>query len=438
MGYKTFFLTGTDENAIKNAKKAKELGMTAQELVDKNAQRFFNLKTLLNLSFDNFIRTTSTQHIKGAQKFWELCKKDIYKKKYSGLYCVGCESFYKDGEFENNVCPYHNKPLEKVEEENYFFALSRYQNKLLEIYEKGEIKIVPEFRKKEVVKFIEKGLEDFSISRPKERTYNWGIDVPGDPSQKIYVWFDALVNYLTGLSFSEDSKTYQEFWLENNNKIHIIGKDIIKFHLIYWPAMLLSAGLPLPNKVFVHGFLTLNKKKMSKTLGNVVYPEELVEKYGIGATRYYFLREVVSWDDGDFSYERMNDIYSSELSNELGNLISRVTNLAQKDRIKTHFPEVPFKDLMPKEFYQHVESFELHLALELIREKIKKLNKMMDKEAPWRKKPEERKDFLEEMLFELYKIGKALQPFMPETGKTIEQSCLDQIKKVKPLFPRLK
>ena len=438
LGYKTFFLTGTDENAIKNAQKAKELGISTQQLVDKNSLNFYRLKNLLNLSFDNFIRTTSAEHKKGAQKFWLLCKKDIYKKTYKGLYCTGCESFYKNGEFKDNYCPYHNQPLEKVEEENYFFALSKYQKKLIEIYEKNKIKIVPEFRKKEILQFIKKGLEDFSISRPKERTYGWGIDVPEDPSQKIYVWFDALVNYLTGLSFSKNSQNFQDFWLENNNKIHIIGKDIIKFHLIYWPAMLMSAKLPLPNKIFIHGFLTLNKKKISKSLGNVVHPEELVKKYGTDATRYYFLREIIAWDDGDFSFQRMEEIYNSELSNELGNLLSRITSLAQKDNLVTNFKKPSWKKLMPQKFHEYVENFQLHLAMEQIRKTIQALNKRVDIEAPWKKPPEKRKGFLKKILFELYKLGLVLQPFLPETGKTIEKSCIGKIKKIKPLFPKLK
>lgn len=437
-GYKVFFLTGTDENAMKNAQKAKELGITPQELVDKNSEKFYELKKLLNLSFDNFIRTTSEEHKKGAQKFWNLCKKDIYKQYYQGLYCVGCESFYKEGEFKDNICPYHNKPLEKVEEENYFFALSRYQDKLLEIYENNKIKVIPEFRKEEVINFIKKGLEDFSISRPTERTQGWGIDVPGDPTQKIYVWFDALVNYLTGISFSENSKTFKEFWLDNENKIHIIGKDITKFHLVYWPAMLLSAGLPLLNKIFVHGHITVNKKKMSKSLGNVVSPYELVNKYGVDATRYYLLREIVSWSDGDFSYNRMKEIYSSELANELGNLVMRITNLAEKDTL--YLPPKPkkFDQLADKDFYNLIENFQLHLALEKIRKKIQNLNKKTDEYAPWNKTKEQRKNFLENMLEELNKIGRLLKPFLPKTGEKIIKATTGKIKKIKPLFPKIK
>ncbi len=438
LGYKVFFLTGTDENAMKNAQKAKELGVSPKELVDKNSKKFYELKDLLNLSFDNFIRTTSKTHKKGAQKFWKLCIKDIYKKKYKGFYCVGCESFYKEGEFENNICPYHNKPLEIVEEENYFFRLSKYQDKLLEIYEKDKIKVVPEFRKREIINFIKNGLEDFSISRPKERTLGWGIDVPDDPSQKIYVWFDALINYLTGLSFSENSQTYKEFWLKNKNKIHVIGKDIIKFHLIYWPAMLLSANLPLPNKIFIHGHLTLNKKKMSKSLGNIISPKDLVEKYGTDATRYYFLREIVSWSDGDFSFSRMREIYSSELANEIGNLISRITTLAAKDNIEIKHKDIPFNKLASKEFYQNVENFNFHIALEELRKRFQKLNKKIDEFEPWKKEKAKRKDFLEEMLFEIYNLGRLLKPFMPETAQKIIKFSSGKIKKIEPLFPKLK
>ncbi len=438
LGYKVFFLTGTDENAIKNAQKAEELGITVQQLVDEKSKDFYALKDLLNLDFDYFIRTTSQIHKQGAQKFWQLCKKDIYKKTYEGLYCIGCESFYKDSEFEGNICPYHEKPLEKVKEENYFFALSKYQDKLIKIYEQNKIKIIPEFRKDEVLNFIKQGLEDFSISRPAQRTRGWGIDVPADPSQKIYVWFDALVNYLTGISFSKNSQTFKEFWLENNNKIHIIGKDIIKFHLIYWPAMLLSAGLPLPNKIFIHGFLTLNKKKISKTLGNIISPREVVQLYGKDATRYYFLREIPSYGDGDFSHQRMKEIYNSELANELGNLILRITTLAAKDNIFCQEDTTPFEKIMPKQFYKYMENFQIHLAVELINKQIKTLNKEVDQFEPWNKTTQERKDFLIKTLQKLNRLGKILKVFMPDAGEKIINHTAGKIEKAKPLFPKLK
>ncbi|GIW63031.1 MAG: methionine--tRNA ligase [Patescibacteria group bacterium] len=438
LSVKTFFLTGTDENAIKNAQKAQELGLDVKKMVDDYAKQFYDLKSVLNLSFDFFIRTSSPDHHLSAQKFWLLCQKDIYKKKYVGLYCSGCESFYKDGEFKDNICPNHKKPLETIEEENYFFALSRYQKQLFDIISKDKIQIEPQYRKTEILNFINQGLEDFSISRPADRAYNWGIDVPGDSSQKIYVWFDALINYVSGLGFGTESENFKTFWLDNNNKIHFIGKDIIKFHLIYWPAMLLSARLPLPNKVFVHGFLTVNRQKISKTLGNVISPYDLVYKYGTDAVRYYFLREIPTAEDGDFSWQRFNEIYKSELSNELGNLVVRVTTLAEKDSLEVEFSDKEYDfSLNGKDLSELVENFNYHQAMAEINAYIKELNKKIDTFQPWKKSSGERQKFLIDMLSHLHKLGFVLRPFLPDTAGKILKSVSGKISKAQALFPSI-
>ncbi|GIW63693.1 MAG: methionine--tRNA ligase [Patescibacteria group bacterium] len=437
LGFNTFFLTGTDENAIKNAQKANELGIDIKQMIDDYAQQFYRLKSVLNLSFDNFIRTSSKQHHLASQKFWQLCQADIYKKKYAGLYCSGCEAFYKDGELADNICPDHKKQLEVIEEENYFFALSKYQKQLFEIISQDKIKIIPEYRKKEVLNFIAKGLEDFSISRPAERTYNWGIDVPGDPTQKIYVWFDALINYISGLGFHSDSKQYQTFWLNNNNKTHFIGKDIIKFHLIYWPAMLLSAGLPLPNKVFVHGFLTINHQKISKTLGNVVSPYDLVDKYGVDAVRYYFLREIPTADDGDFSFQRFEEIYKSELVNELGNLVVRLTAMAGKDNLAVEQTQKPDFVLNDVDLGSLIENYNYFQALAEINRFVKKLNKTIDDFKPWTKTSDQRRSFLIARMSDLFKLGYILSPFLPETADIVIKSVSGRIKKAPVLFPNI-
>lgn len=433
LGYDTFFLTGSDENAQKNVESAEKEGVSTQELVDKNSEAFKGLKETLNLSFDSFIRTSSEKHKKGAEKFWELCKKDIYKKSYDGLYCVGCETFYKDGEFPDNICPNHNRKLEIVVEENYFFALSHYQKQVEEVITSGKINIFPEYRKLEVLNFIKKGLEDFSISRPTARVKGWGVPVPGDDSQRMYVWFDALTNYITALDFDTNGELFQKYWMENDKKLWIGGKDIIKFHSIYWIAMLLSANLPLPTHQYVHGFITVDGQKMSKTIGNVVDPQELVNKYGLDPVRFYFLREIPSLDDGDFSFHRMDQLYNSDLANELGNLISRITTIAAKDGIVIE--EQNTFDMQKLE--KCWAKFAFGAFLEDIWEKVKEMNKSVNEHEPWKKTPNERKDFIVKCLQELYIVGKLLEPCMPETSSKITEACSGEIKKISPLFPRL-
>ena len=326
------FLTGTDENALKNVQAAEEAGHPVKEFVAGNAELFQKLLTTLNISNDDFIRTSAEdRHIKGAQKFWAACKpEDIYKKKYRGLYCVGCEEFKLEKDLVNGECPEHpGKKLEEVEEENYFFKLSNYQDKLLEIIKSGEIAIIPDGRRNETLAFIESGLEDFSISRSRERAKNWGVEVPGDLSQVMYVWFDALSNYITALGYADDSEMFEEYW-QKGETLHVIGKGINRFHAIYWPAMLLSAGVALPKKIFIHGYVTANGQKMSKSIGNVIDPFEVVEKYGIDPVRYYLLREIPSTEDGDFSYEKFEERYNGELANGIGNLVARVATLGER------------------------------------------------------------------------------------------------------------
>lgn len=433
----TYFLWGTDENAIKNVESAQKKGVTTQELVDLNTQKFQSLKTLLNLSYDDFIRTSSDKHKRGAQKFWNLCKKDIYKKKYRGLYCTGCEAFYKEGELENNLCPIHNQKLEVVEEENYFFSLSKYQKQLEKLITTDKLKIFPDFRKKEVLNFIKKGLEDISISRPKERTKGWGVEVPEDPSQIMYVWFDALTNYITALDFEHESNLFKKYWTENPNRYHVVGKDIVKFHSIYWPAMLLSAGLPPPTKIFVHGFINVEGKKMSKTLGNIIDPFKLVEKYGVDAVRYYLLKEIPTVDDGDYSDSRMQEIYDSDLANELGNLVSRVTQLAE--RISLTYSDQTFefpKDAERGGFTSYIENYQLNLAIEELWKSVKGLNTKINEDQPWKISGTSLDGLLKTYLKGIRNIAFALSPFLPETSKKIVASTQGRIKKAAPLFPK--
>ena len=429
-----FFLTGSDENSLKNVQTAEEQNISTKELVDKNAKKFEDLKEILNLTFDDFIKTTEKRHIEGAQKLWLSCKKeDIYKKKYKGLYCVGCESFYTKKDLVDGKCPEHNTKPEIVEEENYFFKLSKYQDFLKDLISKDKIKITPKTRKNEVLAFIERGLEDFSISRSKKRAHNWGIPVPNDPEQIIYVWFDALANYITALDWQNNGPLFKKHWPAD---IHFIGKGISRFHAIYWPAMLESAGLSLPKEIFIHGYITINGKKISKSLGNVVDPKKLTEEYGVDAVRYYLLREIPAYSDGDFSIQRFKEVYNADLANGLGNLIARVAKLCERSSFE-------FKDSkteLSEEYKKDLNSFKFDSVIKSIWEEIRSLDRYLDKKAPWKIKEEkELKTVLQEAIDNIRQIAYELQPFLPETSSKIKEQFKEpKIKSEKSLFPRLK
>ncbi|GIW64823.1 MAG: methionine--tRNA ligase [Patescibacteria group bacterium] len=425
LGKKTIALTGSDENALKNVQAAQIAGIPTKEFVDKNAEKFLELLKKLNTSFDVFQKSTNQNHIKSSQDLWNRCLKDIYKKTYQGLYCLGCEAFYTEDELVNGECVEHpGKKLEIVQEENYFFKLSKYQNQLIDIIKNDKIKIYPEFRKNEVLSFLKQPLQDISISRSNKRAKNWGIPVPNDPDQRMYVWFDALNVYRSGVA--------DDIWPAD---LHVIGKGIIRFHAVYWPAFLLSANLPLPKAILVHGYFTVNGQKMSKTLGNIIDPFSVIEKYGADALRYYLLKEISPFNDGDFSFKRLNEVYNSDLANELGNLVSRLTNLAEKDNLTIKINEnFQFDNSIIDLF----NNFQFNLIIEEIWKKIKILNKKIDDFAPWKKTETERKDFLIEVFQELIKIAKELQPFLPETADKILKSCQGKIKKIPPLFPKIK
>jgi len=278
MGYKTFLTTGADENSLKNVQAAEAKGITTEQLCSLNAAVFRDMATKIGLSFDSFLRSSvKKDHWHGVQRLWKLCNErgDIYKKKYSGLYCVDCEVFYTEQELEDGLCPEHKKKPVFVEEENYFFRLSKYQKEIEKLITSGKLRILPERRKNEVLSFVKSGLEDFSISRSKTRAKGWGVPVPDDPEQIQYVWFDALGIYLTGIGYGTDDSKFKKWWPAD---VHVIGKGIIRFHAVYWPAMLLSAGLPLPKSIFVHGYITVEGQKMSKSLGNVINPSHLIRK----------------------------------------------------------------------------------------------------------------------------------------------------------------
>jgi methionyl-tRNA synthetase len=437
LGRDVLFLTGTDENSLKNVRAAEKEGIPPQELVNKNAKKFYQLKEALNLSFDDFIRTTELRHKKGAQKLWLACKKDIYKKTYRGLYCVGCEEYYKEEELVNGLCPEHKTKPELVEEENYFFRLSKYQNQLIEIIEKGKIKIIPETRKNEILSFLYCGLEDICVSRSAERAKGWGIEVPGDPSQYLWVWFDALSNYINAVGYGTNLKKFKKWWPAD---IHVIGKGISRFHCIYWPAILISAKLPLPKAIFIHGYITARGQKISKSLGNIVDPFELVQKYGTDAVRYFLLRESSPFEDLDFTFEKFEKRYNSDLADGIGNLVARVVSLANKFKISLRKKQIRNSDFKKeiakcwKNYHQTLKGFRFNETLNSIWNLISFCDRYIDREKPWQKSKNQ-KEKIGNLLLVLGEIGKMLEPFLPETSQKILKQI--QTRKPKILFPKL-
>ena len=448
LGDSVFFLSGSDENSLKNVRSAEKMGVPVKALVDENNARLFELKDNLNISLDDFIRTTEERHFKGARKLWKACEKDIYKKKYSGLYCVGCEEFYKEEELENGLCPDHKVRPELVEEENYFLRLSQYQDRLKEIIEKDEVKIIPESRKNEVLSFINSGLQDFCISRSSERAKGWGIDVPDDPTQKMWVWFDALSNYINALGYgSEDESKFNEFWQNNDSKVHVIGKGVIRFHSVYWLAMLLSAGISLPKSIFVHGYITVDGQKMSKSIGNVVDPVELVNKYGVDGVRYFLLREIPATGDGDFTFEKFEKRYNSDLASGLGNLFSRTVAMVIKAGLDKDFeiaPEAAFFEKVGEIERKVSDKFiQFNDTLSDIWELVAFCDKYIDEEKPWEiKEIEKQKVVFSNLLLSLISIAQMIEPFLPETSQKMKEQLGENkgffnVKKGTSLFPRI-
>ncbi len=436
MGADVFFNTGTDEHGQKIFQAAQKEGKAVELYVDYYAKTFEVLKTSLDLSYDAFIRTTAPGHVAAAQELWRRCAEagDIYKKKYKGLYCVGDEAFIKESDLVGGKCPNHPSmtPVE-IEEENYFFRLSAYQDKLLK-YLSREDAVLPGWRREEAIAFVKSGLEDFSVSRLKEKM-PWGIAVPGDESQVTYVWFDALTNYISTLGWPEDKEgNFKKFW-EGGEVVQTAGKDQVRFQSIMWQAMLMSGGVKNSDKVVYHGFITSGGAKMSKSEGNVVEPLALVEEYGTDAVRYFLARHIHPFDDSDFTPERFKETYNAGLANGLGNLAARIMQLAQ-----THLGApvaVEYKPY-PKEFTEAMENFEINKAAEYVWGRIAALDHKITETAPFKvikEDAEKGKAIITELTTELAYIDQMLEPILPATSRKIIEAILAN-KKPENLFPR--
>ncbi|MEV4320564.1 methionine--tRNA ligase [Actinocrispum sp. NPDC049592] len=402
------FLTGTDDNALKNVTAARDAGLDVRTFVARNTERFRALRETLDLSYDDFIRTGfDARHAAGVERLWRAsaARGDFYLKSYTGLYCLGCEEFVTEP-----VCPEHGTVPEEVSEENWFFRLSAYTSQVLEALE--HIRIEPAARRNEVLSLVRSGLQDISVSRPAARSGGWGIPVPDDPSQVIYVWWDALANYVTALDGPGEFDT----WWQNAEKTHVIGKGITRFHAVYWPALLISAGLPLPDTIFVHDYLSVDGAKISKTLGNGAHPKDLVAKYGTDAVRWWLLREPARLDQTDFTEDRLIDRADTELANGIGNLFNRVRGLSTG---VSPFPppRVPRSSGVCSPLAAKIDSalavFDFKAATGAIVDAVTEANQLIETSKPWQLKGSEREEVLDRLGRACWEIAHELTPFLP-------------------------
>lgn len=422
-GDDTFFLTGTDEHGQKVEKSAIERGVLPKIFVDEIASQDQKEWRTLNISYDRFIRTTDEDHVKTAQDFFKksLENGDIYLGKYQGLYCEGCEAYYEQKDLVDGKCPFHpNKEIQNISEENYFFRLSKYQDFILAHIVNNPDFLWPENKRSEILSFIKQGLSDFSVSR---QNVSWGIPVPGDEKHTIYVWFDALINYYT---YGNQVGAWPA-------DVHVLGKDNQRFHAIYWPAMLKSLGLPLPKTILVHDFFSLNGQKISKSLGNVILPSDLVKKYTADGVRYYFLRYGPLVNDVDITFEKIEEVYNADLANGLGNLVARVAKLAELSGVSVE----KTKQVFYTEVSSSLDDFRVDNALASIWERIKLCDGKISESKLW-KNTESKLDTLSEIIVTIRDIAFNLSPFIPDTAKKIQEQFEDvKIKSDKPLFPRI-
>jgi len=436
LGHSVTFTVGTDENSQKTLQAvAKEGGGDAAAYSNQMSAIWQKTWDDLEISYDTFVRTTSPEHHAAVNAFLEKIKAsdDLYKGTYEGLYCVGCEEFKRPDDLVDGKCPLHNTVPEQLKEENYFFKLSKYQKPLLDHIRQHPEFVAPVSRRNEILAFIERGLEDISFSRPSR---GWGIPFPGDDKQVVYVWSDALVNYLTAVGYPNSG--YEQWWPAS---LHLVGKDIIKFHCIIWPAMLLSAGLPLPEQVFGHGFFTVAEQKISKSLGNAIAPSVITDKYGIDGLRYYLLRDIPFGQDGEFSFDRLHSVYHSDLANELGNLVQRTASMITKymggktGPVQAHAHDA-------SRYHEAMANLRFDRALEDVWERVKGLNQMIEEEKPWvlaKEDPEHLAEVLKHVVSDLLQVSSLLLPFIPtaavKIAKTFEGGVVNP--QVGILFPRI-
>jgi methionyl-tRNA synthetase len=426
-GEETFFLTGTDEHGSNIARVAEEAGLGPMEFVDRNAAAFQQMTQRINVSNDFFIRTTDERHERLVQEFLQRIYDagEIYEGVYAGLYCSRCESFYTEAELVDGNCPQHGIPPEWVEEKNYFFKLSAYQDRLLALYDENPDFVLPKFRANEARSFIEQGLDDISVSRATQR---WGVSVPWDPDQVVYVWVDALINYWSALAFAREGEDLRDrLWPEVH---HLLAKDILKFHCVIWPALLMGAGISVPKQLFVHGYLLMDDRKMSKSVGNVIDPLELIEVYGVDPVRYYLFRAASFGQDGNISVDGLHERYERELGNDLGNLLSRTTAMVARYRdgklpVVQSSPELASAlDALAPNVAARLDAYDLTGGLDEIWEVVRALNRHVEQNAPWElAKDESKAGELDRVLFELADglrvLAIVLAPYLPETAPQI-------------------
>ncbi|MDA1300920.1 MAG: methionine--tRNA ligase [Proteobacteria bacterium] len=421
-----YFLSGADENSLKNVLAAEAAGMPTREYVARQSDAFEALTGLLGLELSDFIRTSDDpRHQPVVEAIWRACveRGDIYQADYTGLYCVGCEQFYVAAELTDGKCPEHGTVPETVAESNYFFRLTRYRDQLIELVSTGEIAIEPASRRNEVLGYLRLLDQDLSVSRSAIRSRGWGIPVPDDPGQVIYVWIDALANYISAPGF--------ERWHGFDDVTHVVGKGVLRFHAVYWPAILLSAGLRLPNRILVHNYVTVDGTKIGKSLGNAINPDEPIRTLGLDAFRYYLLRHIGCFKDGDFTWQRYRDAYNQELVNQLGNLVARVTKLSGSEPLPT--PDHPICPDLEETVTAHIESFALHKAMDQIFSAIEETNRYVSAEEPWKREGADKDLVLATAVDSLTRIGRSLAPFLPQTSTRITAALAGG---KRHLFPR--
>lgn len=442
-GHEVRFQVGTDEHGNKIAAKAAELGIDPQTYTNQQYVNFESLINKVGASATDFIRTTDPHHLAAVQYIWQKLAPYIYKGSYEGWYCVGHEAFFTDKEVQElgGICPDHQKPFEQLEEANYYLKTSSFTDQIRRAIETGEMKIVPEFRKKEFLELIKEGLQDVSISRPL-KNLSWGVPVPGDPDQVMYVWLDALANYITVLGYP-DKEGWQTYWPAD---VQVIGKDILRFHAGIWPAMLLGLGLQLPKQLLVHGHVIVGGAKMSKTVGNVVDPIEIVDTYGVDGFRYYFSRHIPTLDDGDFTWEKFENAFNGELGNDLGNLIQRVASMITRYQAGVIGDSEQAEHDMTL-YHDAMTNLEFNRAIDEVWSMVRSLNQYIDNVKPWEVakglgKDPEAEPHLAEILAHcsgaLLQIGDLLVPFMPTTAAAIHDIFESGVVKMPEgvLFPK--